>query len=203
MGRTLFHERFPLDGRPRAVEVNRVDDDGRRWVNVMSARSFGLASSAWTGRRRRKQGLRRQAEKLLRAARQNLAYGEPPVVVFDFVDVVSDEVADALRSMGAEVRGTELTFTTDRIREGSIEAPFKHAFEAPDVALSRHAMWWADPTAAPNAYVHSDTRNAITRTYRAMSGVESETFTLLLRSLGMIGLRAPRVELPDNESRPS
>ena len=133
----------------------------------------------------------------LRAARQSLAHGAPPVVAFDFVNVVSDEVATALRSMGAEVAGTELTLTMDRMRDGVLAAPFASAYEPPDVRRSRHAMWWAEASDTAHAHARSETRAAITRAYRAMSGIESLMFTLLLRSLGAIALRSPRVELPE------
>ncbi len=100
-------EKFPLDGHPKAVQINIVSDYGMKWINIMNTNWFSLNSSAWLGRTsRRKQGLKRQAEKIMRAAQQNPVNGTAPRVIFRFPKVVSREVAEALIAMGAEVEGT-------------------------------------------------------------------------------------------------
>ena len=112
---TEFGRRFSLDGRAKAVEVNIVADCGRRWANVTTVKPFGLKSSAWlgrpnakTGRHCRKQGLKHQTEKMLRAAEQHPINGEVPRVQVIFRCGVTREVADALMAMGAEVVGDEV-----------------------------------------------------------------------------------------------
>ncbi len=99
-----INKKFSLDGRPDAVQINIVSDNGLKWINVMNTNWFGLGSSAWTGRKK-KQGLRRQAAKILKAANQHTVDGRVPGVIFTFQKVVSREVADALIAMGAEVEG--------------------------------------------------------------------------------------------------
>jgi hypothetical protein len=97
--------RFPLDGRPRAVQVPIVTGGGRHWHVVSRAKTFGTGSSAWVGRpSRKKRGLRLRAERVLRAALQNPCGGVPPCVTFVFLGGVSREVGEALLRMGAEVR---------------------------------------------------------------------------------------------------
>ncbi|MET0399730.1 MAG: hypothetical protein ABW277_23280 [Longimicrobiaceae bacterium] len=97
--------RFPLDGRPRAVQVPIVTGGGRRWHIVSRAKAFGTGSSAWVGRpSRKKRGMKLRAERALRAALQNPCGGAPPCVTFVFLGGVSREVGEALLRMGAEVR---------------------------------------------------------------------------------------------------
>lgn len=101
---TGVNRKFSLDGRADAVEVDVVADNGRRWIDVKRVEPFGLESSDWVGSSG-KQGLKLQAQEMLRSASQNPVDGVTPTVVFDFPLGVSREVAGALRGMGIEVRG--------------------------------------------------------------------------------------------------
>jgi len=99
------NRKFSLDGRPNAVEVDVVADGGRTWIDGKRVEPFGLDSRNWVGGRG-KQGLRTQAQELLRSASQNpMPDGTVPRVVIDFPRGVSPEVAAELRAMGVEVRG--------------------------------------------------------------------------------------------------
>ncbi len=106
-----LNRKFFVDGRLNGVQINIVADYGRQWINVTTVKPFGLESSAWKGRagsksrHRRKQGLKRQTEKMLRAARVNTVWCEPPRVIVRFTRGVSRPIAEALRAMGAEVEG--------------------------------------------------------------------------------------------------
>ena len=106
-----LESKFWVDGWPDAVQVNIVADYGREWINVTAVKPFGLESSAWKGRagsksrHRRKQGLKRQTEKILRGAQQNKVLYQPPRVIVRFTCGVSRQVAEALHEMGAEVEG--------------------------------------------------------------------------------------------------
>ncbi|HYO72955.1 MAG TPA: hypothetical protein VEU33_43535, partial [Archangium sp.] len=97
------NRKFPLDGTG-VVEVDVVSKKGRRWIDSKRVKPFGLESSDWVGSAD-KQGLKVQAEEMLRAAKQNPVDGVPPEVVFEFPLGVSREVAKALRAMGVEVSG--------------------------------------------------------------------------------------------------
>jgi hypothetical protein len=98
------NRKFSLDGRPDAVEVDVVADNGRTWIDSKRVEPFGLESNNWTGKPG-KQGLKVQAEEMVRSASQNPVDGVPPTVVIDFPLGVSPEVAAALRAMGIQVRG--------------------------------------------------------------------------------------------------
>jgi hypothetical protein len=104
-GVTGVNRKFSLDGEPNKVEVDVVSDKGHTWIDSKRVEPFGLESSDWVGKPG-KQGLRVQAQEMLRAASQNPVNGVPPKVVFDFPLGVSREVAKALRTMGIEVRGS-------------------------------------------------------------------------------------------------
>jgi hypothetical protein len=95
---------FSLDERPDAVEVDVVGNDGKLWIDSKSTEPFGLDSNAWTGKAG-KQGLKLQAEEMLRSASQNPVDGAPPKVAFDVPKGVSTDVKAALEAMGVEVRG--------------------------------------------------------------------------------------------------
>jgi hypothetical protein len=105
---TEVNRKATLDGRPDAVDIDIVADNGRSWVEVKTENPYGLGSEHWTGSAT-KQGLRTQAAELLRAATQNpLRDGTTPKVIVDFQAGVSEAVAAELRRMGAEVRGREV-----------------------------------------------------------------------------------------------
>lgn len=103
-GLTGVSRKFPLDGRPDAVEVDVVSDGGRTWTDVKSTEPFTTESNAWTGKEGH-QGLKVQAEEMLRAAQQNPASGGPPKVRFKFTKGVTRDVRAALEAMGVEVAG--------------------------------------------------------------------------------------------------
>ena len=95
---TGLSQRFTLDGKPKAVDVDVVADNGRRWVESKSVEPFGKQSSTWTK-------MNDQIIKLLRAADQNPVDGQPPQVVVRFSKGVSWQVANALEQLGVEVIG--------------------------------------------------------------------------------------------------
>ncbi len=103
-GLTGVNQTFPLDGVSDQVEVDRVVDDGKTWVDEKNVKPFGLESNNWTGKEG-KQGLKVQVEEMVRSAQQNPVNGTPPKVVIQFPQGVSPEVADAVRKLGAEPRG--------------------------------------------------------------------------------------------------
>jgi hypothetical protein len=94
---------FTLDGTT-TVQVDTVGDNGKLWIETKSTKPYTLESNMWTGKTG-KQGLRVQAEKMLRAAQQNPVDGVPPRVRIEFTKGVSAEVKAALEAMGAEVGG--------------------------------------------------------------------------------------------------
>lgn len=96
--------RFSLDGRPEAVEVDVVSDNGLRWTEIKNTEPFGLESTNWIGGAG-KQGARVQAQEMVRSAQQNPVNGQTPQVTWSFPKGVSVEVAAALRAMGITVRG--------------------------------------------------------------------------------------------------
>ncbi len=98
---------YSLDGRKEAVFVNAKEKCGKRWIKIVKAKPFGFQSSNWVGstHSKKRRGLRRQAEAMLRAAKQNRIYGYTPRVIVRFTRGVSRPVAEALREMGAAVEG--------------------------------------------------------------------------------------------------
>ena len=92
-------------GDTRITDVDVVADNGKTWIDNKSVKPFGLESSNWKGHGD-KQGLKKQAEKLLKTAQQNPVEGVPPKVVIEFPEGVTREVAQELQKMGVEVRGT-------------------------------------------------------------------------------------------------
>jgi hypothetical protein len=96
--------KFSLDGRAEAVEVDVVSDGGKLWTDVKSTEPFGVQSNAWTGKPGH-QGLKVQAEEMLRSAQQNPHNGAAPKVRFKFPKGVTREVRAALEAMGIEVTG--------------------------------------------------------------------------------------------------
>ena len=104
-GVTGVSRKFSLDGRPDAVEVDVVSDGGRTWTDVKSTEPFGTESNAWTGKDGH-QGLKVQAEEMVRSAGQNkLPDGTTPKVRFKFTKGVTPEVRAGLEGMGIEVAG--------------------------------------------------------------------------------------------------
>ncbi|WP_285685541.1 DUF4157 domain-containing protein [Actinoplanes sp. NBRC 103695] len=103
-GLTGVSRKFPLDGRPDAVEVDVVSDGGRTWTDVKSTEPFTTESNAWTGKEGH-QGLRVQAEEMLRAAQQSPVGAAAPKVRFKFTKGVTRDVRAALEAMGVEVAG--------------------------------------------------------------------------------------------------
>ncbi|HYG79488.1 MAG TPA: hypothetical protein VD861_03830, partial [Pyrinomonadaceae bacterium] len=104
-GVTHVGAKFPLNGKPKAVDVDVVADQGRTWIEVKrSKETFSLKSDRWLGKAS-KRGLKEQAQRLLEAAEQNKVDGQAPKVVLHFTQGVSRAVAEALRAMGIEVRG--------------------------------------------------------------------------------------------------
>jgi hypothetical protein len=103
---TGVNRKFSLDGRPDAVEVDVVSNRGRTWIEVKDVEPFGLESNNWKGGNG-KQGLRAQAQKLLRSAQQNPVEVDgqsvTPEVRIEFHRGVSAEVAAELRSIGLQV----------------------------------------------------------------------------------------------------
>src|SRR6478672_10455079 len=69
-GLTGVNQRFPLDGVADKVEVDRVVDNGKTWVDEKSVKPFGLESNNWIGKEG-KQGLKVQVEEMVRSAQQN------------------------------------------------------------------------------------------------------------------------------------
>jgi hypothetical protein len=98
---------FTLDGRKKAIVVSKVENDGQRWIQVVGAKPFGFQSSNWAGsaKSKKRRGLERQVEMMLRAAKQNRIWGYTPRVVVRFTRGVSRPVAEALQQMGALVEG--------------------------------------------------------------------------------------------------
>ena len=92
-------------GDTRITDVDVVANNGKTWIDNKSVKPFGLESSNWKGHGD-KQGLKKQAEKLLKTAQQNPVEGVPPKVVIEFPEGVTREVAQELQKMGVEVRGT-------------------------------------------------------------------------------------------------
>ena len=98
-------QKMPLDGKPDKVDVDIVADNGNTWVDNKNVKPFGLESSTWKGDGGNKQGLKQQAEKLIKSAQQNPNNGVPPKVVIEFPQGVSRSVAQELQKIGVEVRG--------------------------------------------------------------------------------------------------
>ena len=93
-----------LDGIPGKVDVDVVADNGKTWIDNKNVKPFGLESSTWKGKDK-KDGLKLQAEDLIKSARQNPVDGVPPKIVIEFPQGVSREVVQELQKMGVEVRG--------------------------------------------------------------------------------------------------
>ena len=101
-------QKMTLDGIPKKVDVDVVADNGKTWIDNKNVKPFGLESSTWKGEIKdnvEKGGLKKQAERQLRAAQQNPVDGVPPKVVIEFPQGVTREVVEELQKMGVEVRG--------------------------------------------------------------------------------------------------
>ena len=91
-------------GEVKDTDVDVVADNGNTWIDNKNVKPFGLESSTWKGHGN-KQGLKKQAEKLLITAQQNPHNGKTPRVVIEFPEGVNREVAQELQDMGVVVRG--------------------------------------------------------------------------------------------------
>eukprot|EP01083_Nonionella_stella_P118613 354136_1 len=88
-----------------SCSVDIVSEKGRKWIK-MKAQSPWMIQQVYDGMSSRKnKNLVGMASRYVSASREHLIDYEPPKVVFVFANGVTESVADALRAVGAMVRG--------------------------------------------------------------------------------------------------
>lgn len=120
-GVTRFSYKPKAGGEKADVDV--VADNGKTWIDAKETNPFTTKSSDWNG----SEGLEKQAERLVRVAKQSPIDGKPPTVVYEFHKGVTASVARALKKIGkeagvrVEVRGRILNDTSAVVPPGRVD----------------------------------------------------------------------------------